>query len=75
MSTVWGEKQEKHLPWGCWWQTDAGNPLWSRKLVLVCETTAALLPSAVSRVFKNEVRKLNWKYIIENWKAHAHAVE
>lgn len=49
--------------------------VWSQKLVLVCETTAALLPSTVSRVFKNEVRKLNWKYIIENWKAHAHAVE
>lgn len=49
--------------------------VWSRKLVLACKTTAALLPSTVYRVFKNEVRKLNWKYIIENWKAHAHAVE
>lgn len=44
--------------------------MWRWKLAHICESTAALLSGIVSRAFKNKVRKLTQKYLIENQKIH-----
>lgn len=54
--------------WGALVANSHDNPIWSWVLVHLSESSIGLLQSMVFRGFKNEVRNMTGKYIMETWK-------